>query len=334
MFKTKVVGKLTLLIIVGMLILGGCAKKESKVIKKPFKMAIVTWVGFGPFYIAQNKGFFKEEGIDVELVRIEDFGARRGALASGTLQGSVETVDSLAIGIAEGLPAIEVLKVDESCGGDGIVVKKEIKSIKDLKGKTVAFSKGSPSHFFLLYLMKKEGLTSKDITPQYMEAGDAGAAFIAGKVDAAITWEPWLTKANESEHGRVLLTSKESPDLIADIFVIHKDTAKTRREDVKKLLRAWFKALKFLEENKDESIEIMGKNLGLAKEELEGMLMGIKFPTYQENLDYFGVGGKKNVFVEMFNAAADVWKEEGLIEKYVPDGKEVYDSSFLDELYK
>jgi hypothetical protein len=112
-----------------------------------------------PFYIAQEKGLFDKQGIKVELVKIEDFGARRAALSSGKLEGSVETTDSFAIGLAEKLPAIEVLKVDESFGGDGLVVKNEINSIKDLKGKTVAYAKGTPSHFFLLYLLKKEGLT-------------------------------------------------------------------------------------------------------------------------------------------------------------------------------
>ncbi|MEE9615255.1 MAG: ABC transporter substrate-binding protein [Thermodesulfobacteriota bacterium] len=308
----------------------GCEKKLER---KPFRMAIVTWVGFGPWYIAQEKGFFEREGITVELVRIEDFGARRGALSSGKLEGSVETTDSFAIGLAEGLPAVQVLKIDDSYGGDGLVAKKNIASIKDLKGKVVAYSKGSPSHFFLLYLLKKEGMSSEDIQSQFMEAGEAGAAFVGGKVDAAVTWEPWLSKANENPEGKVLLTSKEVPGLISDTYVVHEDVTKNRPEDVKKILRAWFSALKFLRENKEEAIEIMSRNLGIDKDEMAAMLEGIKFPSHQENLDFFGIGGKENKFLETFNAAAAIWQEEGFITK-VPDGKTAYDSGFLEALYQ
>jgi NitT/TauT family transport system substrate-binding protein len=298
-----------------------------------FKMAIVTWVGFGPWYIAQEKGFFEKEGLKVELIRIEDFGARRGALSSGKIQGSVETVDSLAIGLAEDLPAVQVLKIDDSYGGDGVVVNKNIASIKDLNNKVVAYSKGSPSHFFLLYLLKKEGMNAKDIQSQFMEAGEAGAAFVAGKVDAAVTWEPWLSKANETSDGKIMLTSKEYSGLISDSYVVHKDVAINSPDDVEKILKAWFSALRFLEENRTEAIEIMSRNLGIDTNEMSAMLDLIKFPSYQENLDYFGVGGKENKFIKTFNEAARIWKEEGLITK-VPDGKSAYDSSFLENLYR
>jgi len=177
------------------------------------KIAVVTWVGFGPFYVAQDKGFFQEEGLEVQLVRIDDFGARRGALAAGELDGSVETVDSLAVGFAQNLPAVEILLIDQSYGGDGIVAKKEIQGIAGLKGKTVACAKSTPSHFFLLYLLEQQGLSPRDFALKPMEAGDAGAAFVAGKVDCAVTWEPWLSKAKETPHGHVLATTKDYPGI-------------------------------------------------------------------------------------------------------------------------
>jgi NitT/TauT family transport system substrate-binding protein len=166
-----------------------------------------------------------------------------------------------------------------------------------------------------------------------MEAGEAGAAFVAGKVDAAVTWEPWLSKTRETKHGKVLITSHDVPGLISDTFVVHKDVPKTRPEDVKKLLRAWFESIKFINSNRDEALAIMSKNLGIAKDELAGMLEGIRFPTYEDNLQYFGVAGGTNSFVETFQSAAAIWKDEGLINT-TPGTQGIWDSSFLQNLYR
>lgn len=324
--------QLSLLFLISILFLStGCNK--TAVEQKPFNIAIASWVGFAPFYIAEEKGYFKEEGLNAKVLKIEDQGARRSAFNSGEIQGMVDTLDSFANGVPQGLRGTMVLKIDDSFGGDGIVVRKDVKSIKDLKGKNVAYTQGLPPQFFLLYLLKKNGLTSKDIKSQYMDAGDAGAAFVAEKVDAAVTWEPWLSKAKETKHGKLLLTSKEYPGLIADIFIVHNDIVEPRKEDIKKVLRAWFKAVKYVSDQPNDAGAIMAKNLGLKPDEVLSMLEGLKFISYDDNLTFFGAKNGKNIFLETFNAASEIWKEEGLINKTV-DSKLVYKDSYLIDLYK
>lgn len=314
-----------------MVFLFGCEKKTKE--QKPFNIAIASWVGFAPFYIALDKGFFNEEGLNAKVIKIEDQGARRSAFNSGQIQGMVDTLDSFANGVPQGLQGTMILKIDDSYGGDGVVVRKEIDSIKDLRGKTIAYTQGLPPQFFLLYLLKQEDLTSKDIKSLYMDAGDAGAAFVAGKVDAAVTWEPWLSKAKETEHGKILFTSKEYPGLITDIFIINNNVLKSGKGEIEKVLRAWFKAITYISEHPDDAGAIMAQHLGLSVEEALGMLQGLRFASYEDNLTYFGVHEKTNRFVETFNAASEIWKEEGLITKTV-DGASVYDASFLVNLYK
>ena len=309
----------------------GCEEKPKE--QMPFNIAIASWVGFAPFYIAVDKGFFNEEGLNAKVLKIEDQGARRSAFNSGQIQGMVDTLDSFANGVPQGLQGTMILKIDDSYGGDGIVVRKEIDSIKDLRGKTIAYTQGLPPQFFLLYLLKQEDLTSKDIKSLYMDAGDAGAAFVAGKVDAAVTWEPWLSKAKETEHGKILFTSKEYPGLITDIFIINNNVLKSGKGDVEKVLRAWFKAITYISGHPDDAGAIMAQHLGLSAEEVLGMLQGLRFASYEDNLTYFGVQEKTNKFIETFNAASEIWKEEGLITKTV-DGESVYDASFLVNLYK
>ncbi|RYD03002.1 hypothetical protein N752_21570 [Desulforamulus aquiferis] len=85
--------------------------------------------------------------------------------------------------------------LDTSYGADGILAKQDIKTLEDLKGRSVALDVGTTSHFFLLSCLQKVGLSDKDITITPMgSSGDAGQAFVAGKIDAAVTWElawPW-----------------------------------------------------------------------------------------------------------------------------------------------
>ncbi|GAF78427.1 unnamed protein product, partial [marine sediment metagenome] len=188
-------------------------------------------------------------------------------------------------------------------------------SFQDLKGKTIAYQKGLPPQFFLLYLLKKNGLSLKDIKSIDMEASAAAGAFIAQKVDAAMTWEPWLSQAGESEHGKILVTSKEAPGLIIDILVVRPDVLANRNKDVRKMLRAWFKALNFLKSNPDEAALIMGTRLGLTTEEVKAMLLGLRFASYEDNMEYFGVNKGENRFDKAFKEAIAVWVEEGSVSK-------------------
>jgi NitT/TauT family transport system substrate-binding protein len=301
--------------------------------RKPFRIAVVTWVGHGPFYLAREKGFYREQGLDVEISKIEEIGARRTALGAGKLEGIISSVDAFANSAPSGLAAVKVLKLMDSDGGDGILVRKGIKSLADLKGKTVAFPKGTPSHFFLLYLLRQEGLSSKSIEPRYMEAGHAGTAFIAGKVDAAVTWEPWLTQAIQKTDGKVLATTKENPGLIVDTFIVREDVMKERPEDVKKFLRGWFKAIEYWRQHPEEANKIMAQSLGIGLEDLQGMLQGVKYADLMENRRYFGTPDEPGPYAKVFTAAEEVWIEEGMIEKKV-ESWEVTDSSFLFEIDK
>jgi NitT/TauT family transport system substrate-binding protein len=165
---------------------------------EPIKLGMSTWLGYAPLYLAKEKGFFQKQGVDVEVVVIESPSDRRAAFAADKIQGMATTVDTHVMTAAaeNPIPVKQVLALDDSHGGDGMVAKKEIKTIKDLKGKTVAAQLGAgASYFWLNYVLSQNGMKLADLKAIDMKAGDAGSAFVAGKVDAAVTWEPWLSRA-------------------------------------------------------------------------------------------------------------------------------------------
>ncbi|KAB7704261.1 PhnD/SsuA/transferrin family substrate-binding protein [Bacillus aerolatus] len=314
----------SIVLVVFLLIMTGCsgetkteAQKEGAADKlTSFSLGVATWVGYAPLYIAEEKGFFKKNGIDVDLMTMESNTDRRTALAAKRIQGFASTVDTHVVSAASNVPVVQVVALDESYGGDGIVAKKEIKSLQDLKGKRVAVqTDGGASFFWFLYLLKQEGIDFKDIHAQNMTAGDAGAAFVANKVDAAVTWEPWLSKAKQTDFGSVLATSDISPGVITSTIGMRRDFVEENPEAVKALVKSWFEAVEYYKTNEEDALKIMGKAMGQSTEELKGSLKGVRFYDEEKNKEYFGTKEQPGKLHELTQLGSEFWKEQKLIEK-------------------
>ena len=323
----------SILFAVGLAVLGttlaivpGCSSSKSDTPK--MKVAIFTWVGYAPIHLAKNKNFF--EGIDVEIIKIDDTAARRSALTAGSVDASVDIVDSFTSARATGLPASVVLKLDDSMGGDGIVAKKDIKSIKDLRGHTIAFAKDQPSHFFLVALLDREGMTMKDVIAKEVNDADvAGNAFVSGSVDAAVTWEPFLTKASQQPNGRILTTSRETPGLIVDVFTVRDDYLNANPAHVTAFIKGWYRALEFHKQNPDEANQIMADAMQLGKQEFVEMIGGIKYSGPPENKLFFTKAANgESPFTQLVGKASSVWQREG-VSKGPVDPKSVDGSNLV-----
>jgi NitT/TauT family transport system substrate-binding protein len=296
--------------------LAACGKEQSsgstKKSSEPLKVTLPTWTGYGPLFLAKEKGFFEKNGIDVELSIVEGLAERKQALASGKIDGMATALDVQVTLAAANIPVSVVWALDDSFGGDGILVKNEINDIKDLKGKTMAFEVGSTSHMLALTALEQGGLTEDDVEVIQMSAGDAGAAFAAGKVDAAVTWEPWLSKGSEA-NGKVLLTTKDLPGIIVDTISFTDDVIKNRPEDVKAFVKAMGEAMDFWKENKEEADEIMAKGLKIDTAEFVATEEGLKFFTKEENKEFFGSESNKGSIYQATENAIKFYKEQNII---------------------
>ena len=275
------------------------------------KIGHSTWVGYGPFYIAQEKGFFKEEGVDVEFVIMEDTAIKIGAMFANQIDIAASTSDEFPSYLKPGKSVRYFMAVDYSNGGDGIVASKDIKTIADLKGKRVAFEQGTISQFFLNVLLKKNGLEQSDIEAINMTASDAGTAFVAGQVDAAVTWEPALSMGANSPNGNLLASSKEVPGVIVDVLAVTGETAKAKEADLKAFARAWYRALDYLAKNPDESYSIMAKGVGgwiINPADFKAAAGGIQYLDKQANADLFGTPGTNGTLFQTVTSAIEIWK--------------------------
>jgi NitT/TauT family transport system substrate-binding protein len=294
------------------------------------KVGHSTWVGYGPFYIAQEKGFFKDEGVDVEFIIMEDTAIKIGAMLADQIDIAASTSDEFPSYLKPGKTVKYFMAVDYSNGGDGVVASKSIKSIADLKGKKVAFEQGTISQFFLNVLLKKAGLTQADIEAINMTATDAGTAFVAGQVDAAVTWEPALSMGVNSPDGNLLASSKEVPGVIVDVLAVTGEVAKSKEADLKGFARAWYKALDYLEKNPDESYAIMAKGVGgwIEKpEDFKAAATGIQYLNKDANAKLFGTPGADGTLFRTVADAIEIWKGFQKVQVDVTP-KDIIDQSF------
>lgn len=295
------------------------------------KLAHSTWVGYGPFYVARDKGFFKEEGVDIELVIMEDTPAKMGALQAGQIDLVASTADEFPIYMPPGKMLRYVMAVDNSKGGDGIVARKEITSIADLKGKKVAFETGSVSQFFFDAVLKQNGLSEADVEVVNMTATDAGVAFVAGQVDAAVTWEPALSQGANSKDGHLLLSSADQPGLITDVVAVTPETAAAHQDEIKAFVRAWYRALDFIKSNPDEANQIMAGGVGgwLADPKVfQETLAGIEYLDKDMNQAFFGTAEQPGQLTKTLGYALEIWSEKGRIQAPVK-AEDLIDYSFI-----
>lgn len=296
------------------------------------KLAHSTWVGYGPFYIAQEKGFFEDEGVEIELTIMENTPLKMGALMAGRVDIVASTADEFPTYMRDGKPLKYILAVDNSSGGDGVVANKDIETVADLRGRSVAFEEGSVSQFFINALLRREGLTQDDIKMVNMTATDAGVAFSAARVDAAVTWEPHLSQGAATDHGKVLVNSAETPGLIVDVVAVLDSTATEHREELEGFVRAWQRALDYLESNPDESYQIMADGVGGWLEdpaEFQAAATGIEYLSIEKNLEMFGTSDAPGVLTETVDNAIAIWTDLDRIKVDGLSSDALIDTSFL-----
>ncbi len=287
-------------------------------------LAMSGWTGFARFTLAQEKGLFKKHGIDFEIKKMPTQ-ARHAAMAAGEVQAIATTIDTHITYVAANVPVTQVLVIDSSTGGDGVLTKNAIKSFADLKGKTVAVDNpGAVSNFWFNYLLKKNGMSMKDVKPSNLGPNPAAQAFAAGQFDAAVTYEPYMSGALKSvTDGHILISSKETPGVIIDTLAFQPDYIKKNPKAVKAVIDGWFEALDLIKKNQADSFKIMGADVKQSGEEFGKSAALVTWYDHNANRDYFA-----KTMQPFMKDATDILLETGVIKKK-PDLAPLADAQFV-----
>ncbi len=307
----------TLYLFTAALLLAACAGQRAQ----PMLIRIGTqpWIGYGPWWIAVEEGLFAKHGLEVELVDFVEDKEVNAAFASGQMDAANLATHTAIKLFAAGVDLRIVLFEDASYEADAVVAPSAFTSIADLRGKKVAYEEGTTSDLLLNYALAQQGMTRADITPVFMPAADAGATLIAGQVDVAVTYEPYISAALAQNNDlRLLYTAAERPGLISDVLVVRAGLEPTV---VTALLRVWDEALAFYNNNPDEGKATIARAVGAPPEELRTAFDGVRFYTLADNR-----AGLRGEFTILLRDVAEVSRSIGLFES-IPDLERIVDDS-------
>jgi NitT/TauT family transport system substrate-binding protein len=283
------------------------------------------WTGFAPLTLAKEAGIFKKNGLDVSLKKIPQKD-RHLAIASGDVQCAATTVETWVVWNANGVATTQIFQLDKSYGADGMVVKGDIQKISDLKGKTIAASApGTAPYFTLAWMLKKNGLSVKDVKVVNLEPQAAANAMIAGTagIDAAMTYEPYLGAVRaKPEAGKIIATTLDYP-MIMDTFGCTPKFLADNPKAAKALADSYFEALEMIAKEPAKSFEIMGADVKQPADKFEASQKYLRWQDRAANQKFFA-----GEHAQFSKEAADLLLEVGII-KQIPDLSKLADTRFL-----
>ena len=267
------------------------------------RFGINVWAGWSPIIYANNgfkpgKAWKATNGKEfkVELVLIDDPIAMRDAYAAGNLHIGWATLDMLPL-FLEGLrkdsrvmPRV-YQQVDWSNGGDGIVVRDTVKTMADVRGKTIVLAQNSPSHFFILNALINAGVQPAEVQFKFtQDAFQAAAAFNADKrLAGVVSWAPDIYNLEKVKGNHMLVTTATANKLIADVWFARADFAKDNPDIMEGIARGIFDAMVDLktQDAKQKVAKLMAAGYSIPESDALGMLGDAHSTNYAENRDFF-----------------------------------------------
>jgi len=288
-------------------------------------IGISGWTGFAPITLAKEAGIYKANGLDVTIKKIPQKD-RHLAIASGDLQCAATTVETWIVWNTNGIATTQLFKMDQGMGSDGIVARNDISKVTDLKGKTIAASApGTNPHFTLAWILKKNGMSLKDVKLVTLEPAPAANAFVTGKdLDAAVTYEPYLSLVRDKpETGKLIADSLQYP-MVFDSFGCTPKFIKENPKAVKALVESYFQALDMIEKDKQKAFTIMGADVKQTAEQFEKSQSKIKWADREANKKFFS--GE----IQAFNKeAAELLLEIGVIKSKPENMDTLFDTTYI-----
>src|SRR5262245_14730201 len=320
------------------------------------RFALNVWAGWGPIILA-NEGFkpgkvwktADGKEFKVELVLIDNPVAMQQAYASGDVHIGWATLDMLPL-FMEGfvdptgkphdsrvMPRV-FQQIDWSNGGDGIVARDSIKTVADLRGKTVVLAQNSPSHYFLLNMLVAGGVQPGEVTPRYTTDAFAAAAAFNGEksIAAAVSWSPDIYKLADVKGNRMLVNTQTANKLIADVWFARADFAKDHIDKIESLVRGIFDAMEELkkDEKKAQCAKFMAEGYNIPASETIKMFGDAHNTNWAENFQFFLNQNNPTNFERVWSQAYYLYRRISAITHQPVPFDKVMDFSIIEALGK
>lgn len=252
------------------------------------RIGLQPWLGYGPLWVAAEKGFFKERGLDVELINFNWDQDVNAALVSGNIEVQAAATNTLINLLNAGGNLKGFMIMDAAYQADAIIAGEGIDAVSDLRGKKVAYEVGATSDLLLNYALRENDMTIADVEAVQMGASEAGLAAIAGRVDAAVSYEPYISAALAQGGGyKVIYDASAAPGLISDLLVAETSYLNENKETLVSVVKAWDDAVKFIRDNPEEGGKIIATAVGSEMDQFNVAFKGVRLYDLSENKTEF-----------------------------------------------
>lgn len=292
---------------------------------EPLKIGYSDWPGWVAWEIGIEKGWFAEEGVEVDFQWM-DYVASMDAYAAGLLDAVTMTNGDALVTGGTGKPSVGIIINDFSNGNDMIVAAPGIDSLADLKGKKIGLEEGFVIHLLLQKGAEAAGIDPEEFTIVNTPTNETPQVLASGAVDAIGAWQPNSGQALKTvANSKPVLTSADVPGVIYDLLCVDPESLEKRRDDWMKVVKVWYRIVDFIkdEENIDEALEILSARVAISPEEYEPFFEGTYILSLEEVLPIWEKAeGLKSVYgstviSDEFNVSMGVYEEPLKTEQYL-----------------
>jgi NitT/TauT family transport system substrate-binding protein len=261
--------------------LAGCAREPES----PLRIGTNVWIGGEPLYLARELGKF--DPTMVQLVEYPSASEVHRAYRNQAIDGMVISLDELFSLAADGLDPRIIVVIDVSHGADVVVGRGAMKTVADLKGKSVAVESGALGAFVLSRALALNGMQASDVTVIHLESNEQPSAFQKGQVDGAVTFDPYTVQFLK-QGAKILFDSTQIPGEIVDLIAVRASVIQKRPKAVQALLTGWFAAIDYMARDPKDAAHRMGVRQQTSGEQFLEAQKGLHVPSRDENLKMLG----------------------------------------------
>jgi NitT/TauT family transport system substrate-binding protein len=260
-----------------LLALSGCMREPETALR----IGTNVWIGSEPLYLARELG--RLDPAAVQLVEYPSASEVLRAFRNQAIDGMVISLDELFGLAVDGFQPRIILVVDVSHGADVVVGRNSMRTMKDLKGKSVAVESSALGAFVLSRALAVSGMQASDVNVVHLESNEQTSAFEKGQVDGAVTFDPYRAQFLR-DGAKTLFDSKQIPGEIVDLLAVRASAIDKEPKAIKALLAGWFDAIDYMNRDPKDAARRMGIRQQTTGDEFLEAQKGLHVPSRDENL--------------------------------------------------
>ena len=264
-----------------LLSLAGCMREPETALR----IGTNVWIGSEPLYLSRELG--RLDSAAVQLVEYPSASEVLRAFRNQAIDGMVISLDELFGLAADGFQPRIILVVDVSHGADVVVGRRGMRTMRDLKGKSVAVESSALGAFVLSRALAVNGMLASDVNVVHLESNEQPSAFEKGQVDGAVTFDPYRAQFLRAG-ANTLFDSTQIPGEIVDLLAVRATVFEKHPKAIQVLLTGWFDAIDYMKSEPKDAARRMGIRQQTTGEQFLEGLQGLHIPTRDENLRMLG----------------------------------------------